>query len=59
MEIPLNNLKKSTNNLKVKFEMNKENDIVKADTPDEFFYVHTMLKKLIISMVHQSLKKIL
>ena len=36
-EIPLNNLKESTKNLKVKFEMNKENEIVTADSPDEFF----------------------
>jgi hypothetical protein len=36
-EIPLNNLKDSPNNLKVKFEMDKENDIVTADSPDEFF----------------------
>jgi hypothetical protein len=36
-EVPLNNLKDATKNLKVKFEMNKENEIVAADSPDEFF----------------------
>jgi len=36
-EIPLNNLKETTKSLKVKFEMNKENDIVTAGSPDELF----------------------
>ena len=35
--IPLDKLKESTKQLKVKFSMNKENEIVSASTPDEFF----------------------
>jgi hypothetical protein len=35
--IPLDKLKESTKQLKVKFSMNKDNDIVSAGKPDEFF----------------------
>jgi len=35
--IPLDKLKETTKKLKVKFEMNKENEIVSASKPDEFF----------------------
>ena len=36
-KIPLDNLKETTQKVKVKFEMDKENDLVSATTPDEFF----------------------
>ena len=36
-DIPLYKLKESTKQLKVKFSMYKENEIVSASTPDEFF----------------------
>ena len=35
--IPLDTLKETTKKLKVKFSMNKENEIVSAGKPDEFF----------------------
>ncbi|MGZ5551522.1 MAG: hypothetical protein ACXWE7_12125 [Nitrososphaeraceae archaeon] len=35
--IPLDKLKESSKQLKVKFSMDKENEIVSASTPDEFF----------------------
>ena len=35
--IPLDKLKESSKQLKVKFSMDKENEIVSANTPDEFF----------------------
>ena len=36
-KIPLNKLKESTKKVKVKFEMDKENELVSATKPDEFF----------------------
>ena len=35
--IPLDKLKESSKQLKIKFSMDKENEIVSASTPDEFF----------------------
>ena len=36
-DIPISSIDKSNNNLNVELKVNEENDIVKADTPDEFF----------------------
>ncbi len=36
-DIPISSIDKTKNNLNVELKVNKENDIVKADTPDEFF----------------------
>jgi hypothetical protein len=36
-KIPLDKLKESTKKVKVKFEMDKENEVVSATKPDEFF----------------------
>jgi hypothetical protein len=36
-DIPISSLDKSDNNLDVELKVNEENDIVEADTPDEFF----------------------
>jgi hypothetical protein len=36
-DIPISSIDKSDNNLDVELKVNKENDIVEADTPDEFF----------------------
>ena len=36
-KIPLDKLKETTKKLKVKFQMDKENELVSATTPDEFF----------------------
>jgi hypothetical protein len=36
-DIPLSSIDKSKNKLDVELKVNKENDIVEADTPDEFF----------------------
>src|SRR5665809_136291 len=36
-KIPLDKLKESTKKVKVKFEMDKENELVSATKPDEFF----------------------
>jgi hypothetical protein len=36
-DIPISSIDKSNNNLNVELKVNEENDIVEADTPDEFF----------------------
>jgi hypothetical protein len=36
-DIPISSIDKSDNNLEVELKVNEENDIVEADTPDEFF----------------------
>jgi hypothetical protein len=36
-DIPISSIDKNKNNLNVELKVNEENDIVKADTPDEFF----------------------
>ena len=36
-DIPVSSIDKNKNNLNVELKVNEENDIVKADTPDEFF----------------------
>ena len=36
-DIPISSIDKSDNNLDVELKVNEENDIVEADTPDEFF----------------------
>jgi hypothetical protein len=36
-DIPISSIDKSDDNLDVELKVNKENDIVEADTPDEFF----------------------
>ena len=36
-DIPVSSIDKNKNNLDVELKVNEENDIVKADTPDEFF----------------------
>ncbi len=36
-DIPISSIDKSENNLDVELKVNEENDIIKADTPDEFF----------------------
>ena len=36
-DIPISSIDKSKNNLNVELKVNKKNDIVEADTPDEFF----------------------
>jgi hypothetical protein len=36
-DIPISSIDKSENNLDVELKVNEENDIVEADTPDEFF----------------------
>jgi hypothetical protein len=36
-DVPISSIDKSNNNLNVELKVNEENDIVEADTPDEFF----------------------
>ena len=36
-DIPISSIDKADNNLEVELKVNEENDIVEADTPDEFF----------------------
>jgi hypothetical protein len=49
--IPLDKLKESTKQLKVKFSMDKDNEIVSAGKPDEFFVCAIIFKVLKQSLV--------